>query len=170
MRERWHENIVRLRLVDGRGEVRGIKWPSVRALERSGIRHPYRFLAQVGIWFNSVVALAICGASLVLFLVLESVLFSVFGFALLPDPTSGTFYSEVAIALPVLWSVLTMAAAIKVYNMQSAPKYVRTMLRHDKCPWCLYDLSGRVAASDGRTTCPECGGVWEMEDAPARDG
>jgi hypothetical protein len=166
MRERWHENILTLRLVDDRGEVRGIKWPSVRALKRAGIRRPYRFLAQVGMWPNAVMLIAVYGGSFVLFLVIERVLFSAFGFGLVLEPSPGTFNSTVAMVSQVLWYLLTTVAAIKVYNVRSAPKYVRTMLKHGKCPWCLYDLSGSVAASDGRTTCPECGGVWKMAGGP----
>ena len=170
MRERWHENILKLRLVDERGEVRGAKWPSVRELKRAGMSHPFRFYAQVGFWPNAVVQISIYGASLVLFLVLEAVLFSAFGFALFPEPYNGPFNEAVSIALPLLWFVVTICAAVKVYNMRSTTKYVCTLLKYGKCPWCLYDLSGSVADEDGLTTCPECGGVWQIDDVPACGG
>ena len=30
------------------------------------------------------------------------------------------------------------------------------------CPWCLYTLSETPPDDEGLTTCPECGGVWQL--------
>jgi hypothetical protein len=41
--------------------------------------------------------------------------------------------------------------------------FVSALLSHDKCPSCLYTISGISQNTDQCRICPECGAVWKHE-------
>ncbi len=44
---------------------------------------------------------------------------------------------------------------------------IRAMLRQTLCPACGYSLGVVPTAPDGCRVCPECGGAWKINGAPA---
>lgn len=45
-------------------------------------------------------------------------------------------------------------------KVQHDVKYIELMRSFDRCPACLYKLTGQAAEPDGCVVCPECGSAW----------
>lgn len=70
------------------------------------------------------------------------------------------FISVVVVVFALFWAVLghRLRASRCSELLSAARKYKR-------CPACCYDLGVCVAAADGCTVCPECGGAWKVSKA-----
>lgn len=71
-------------------------------------------------------------------------------------------------AMAGVWCVLALLILGWIRTMrwsggQNVEKFVGAMLAHQRCPRCVYDITGCDAeTSDGCTVCPECGAAWRV--------
>lgn len=84
--------------------------------------------------------------------------------AIVPDSSPFWLRLVVMFALiPVLWLLFDLIF-LRWFRVRYRVSYVRASLRHGRCPFCMYDLSGTPAAAD-TIVCSECRGVWSKPSA-----
>ena len=57
----------------------------------------------------------------------------------------------------VVWGVLLVIAVCRLWILRARD---RRRLARGLCPSCRYDIAALPPDAEARTTCPECGGVW----------
>ena len=107
-----------------------------------------------GLLWVSLYLLGIC-----VFAALVAVLFVNFKPASWPS-----YLTAVIVALPVAL-VAGIVGRKKLNRSIHNPAYIDAALSINRCPACVYSLSGQQAEPDGCIVCPECGGAWRR---PAR--
>lgn len=77
-------------------------------------------------------------------------------------PSAGRWELVGVVAVGIALVAVQYARRSERVSENATPNDVsRAMLKAERCPCCVYMLSGVPTQPDGCIVCPECGGAWK---------